>query len=153
MNFIKKIIEWLYNLLFKKNKKDNKSNIYYVKKDYMTINEKSFYIKLKKIEEFGNFRVIPQVNLASVISKRSEYRYNTELFRNIDFGLFDNEFNLLLLIELNDSSHKQASRHQRDLKVKEICDNAGIKLIFFYTNYPNEQNYIIERIKKELEKK
>ncbi len=117
----------------------------------MTESEKKFHQKLKKIETLG-YIVIPQINLASVITKKSDYRYNTELFRNIDFGLFDSNYNLLLLIELNDSSHKEATRHKRDLKVKEICESAKIKLIFFYTSYPNEQDYIISRILKELEK-
>ena len=117
----------------------------------MTESEKKFHQKLKKIETLG-YIVIPQINLASVITKKSDYRYNTELFRNIDFGLFDSNYNLLLLIELNDSSHKEAARHKRDLKVKKICESAKIKLIFFYTSYPNEQDYIISRILKELEK-
>lgn len=67
------------------------------------------------------------------------------------FGIFDKDYNLLLLVELNDRTHKDASRHKRDLKVKEICENAQIKLIFFYSSYPNEQDYIINRILKELE--
>lgn len=113
--------------------------------------KKRFYSKLKNIETLG-YKVIPQVNLASIITKQSDSRYNTELFRNIDFGIFDNEYNLLLLIELNDSSHKQAIRHERDLKVKRSCESAKIKLIFFYTSYPNEEDYIINRILKALEK-
>lgn len=137
---------------FKKKKiETNNKECLYIKKSFMTDNEKRFYSKLKNIETLG-YKVIPQVNLASIITKQSDSRYNTELFRNIDFGIFDNEYNLLLLIELNDSSHKQATRHERDLKVKRICESAKIKLIFFYTSYPNEEDYIINRILKTLEK-
>ena len=42
-------------------------------------------------------------------------------------------------------------RKNRDLKVKKICNTAKIKLITFYTKYPNEKDYIINRIKKEIE--
>lgn len=129
----------------------NNKECLYIRKSFMTENEKIFYFKLKNIETLG-YKVVPQVNLASIITKQSDSRYNTELFRNIDFGIFDNEYNLLLLIELNDSSHKQATRHERDLKVKKICESAKINLIFFYTSYPNERDYIINRVMKELEK-
>lgn len=78
--------------------------------------------------------------MASIIEKKSYYKYNTELFRNIDFGIFDkNTFDILLLIELNDKTHKTASRRKRDLKARNICDNVNIKLITFYTTYPNEK--------------
>lgn len=49
--------------------------------------KKYFTKNLKKIEMYG-YIVIPQVNLASIITKKSDYRYNTELFRNIDFWYF-----------------------------------------------------------------
>ena len=51
-----------------------------------------------------------------------------------------------LLIEINDKTHKQSNRIARDIKVKEICEKADIKLITFYTNYPNKEDYVINRI-------
>lgn len=141
-------------IIFKKDKTNTEisnKECLYIKKSFMTENEKSFYSKLKNLEDLG-YKIIPQVNLATVITKQADSRFNTELFRNIDFGVFDNEYNLLLLIELNDSSHKQAIRYERDLKVKRLCESAKIKLIFFYSSYPNERDYVINRILKELEK-
>jgi len=41
---------------------------------------------------------------------------------------------ILLLIELNDSSHNDIQRRKRDIKVREICEKAGIRIITFYTN-------------------
>ena len=86
------------------------------------------------------------MNLATIIQKIGDFRYQNELYRNIDFGVFDSEYNLLLLIELNDSSHRQ----QRDLKVNDIVSGAGIKLMKFYTDKPNNQDYVIGRILGEL---
>ena len=81
-------------------------------------------------------------------------RYNTELFRNIDFGIFNADYSkLLLLIELNDESHNNYHRKKRDIKVNDICNKAGIKLITFYTKYSNEKEYVKNRIKQELELK
>ena len=39
---------------------------------------------------------------------------------------------------------------KRDIKVHEICNKAGIKLITFYTKYSNEKEYVKGRILKEL---
>lgn len=39
---------------------------------------------------------------------------------------------------------------KRDIKVKDICNKAGIKLITFYTKYSNEKEYVKNRIKEEL---
>ena len=117
----------------------------------MSESEKRFYLKLKKLDD--KYIIIPQVNLASIINKVSNQKYNTELFRNIDFGIFDKDFNLLLLIELNDSTHNTKRRKSRDIKVKNICNSANIDLITFYTSYPNEENYVLNRVINALEKK
>lgn len=45
---------------------------------------------------------------------------------------------------------KKTNRIKRDIKVKNICNSANIKLITFYTNYPNNKDYVIKRIKQEL---
>ena len=67
------------------------------------------------------------MNLASVIQKENT-KYRTELFRNIDFGIFNKDFELLLLIELNDKSHIQRNRKIRDRKVKNILKECNIPL-------------------------
>ena len=97
------------------------------------------------------FFAIISHNLASVIEKVSTSRFNTELFRNIDFGIFNADYSkLLLLIELNDESHNNSHRKKRDIKVHDICDKAGIKIITFYTKYSNEKEYVKSRIIKEI---
>lgn len=128
--------------------KTNRKNNYY-KKRFMTDNELNFYNKIKILEN-EDYKIVPQVNLATIIEKYGK-SFNNELFRNVDFAIFDRDFqNILLLIELNDSSHKKADRIKRDIKVKNICNSADIKLITFYTNYPNNKDYVIKRIKQEL---
>ncbi len=128
--------------------KTNRKNNYY-KKRFMTDNELNFYNKIKTLEN-EDYKIVPQVNLATIIEKYGK-SFNNELFRNVDFAIFDRDFqNILLLIELNDSSHKKANRIKRDIKVKNICNSADIKLITFYTNYPNNKDFVIKRIKQEL---
>ena len=43
-------------------------------------------------------------------------------------------FEPLLLVELNDSSHKRADRRMRDEKVAAICRSAGLPLVTFWLN-------------------
>ncbi|MDR0957578.1 MAG: DUF2726 domain-containing protein [Candidatus Nomurabacteria bacterium] len=138
----------LAGLLDRKNKK-TPIDTDYQKKDFLSPPEKHFLQIIKPLEEL-DFIIIPQVNLATIIQKNSSSHYQTELFRNIDFAIFDKDYNIKLLIELNDSTHNQPYRKSRDIKVKNITENASIPLITFYTNMPNKPNYVLDRIKNKL---
>lgn len=129
----------------------SKEKTMYKKKNLMSDYEYKFYLILEELEKY-NYKVIPQLNLATVIEKVNNNKYYSELFRNIDFAIFDNKLNeLLLLIEINDSTHNTKKRKARDIKVKNICANAGINLITFYTKYANEKEYVLNRVLKILE--
>lgn len=124
----------------------------YSKKKLITKNELIFYNKLKNVVK-NKYLVQTQVNLATIIKKNYDNFRANELCRNIDFGIFDkNTYELLLLIELNDSSHKIKSRYIRDQKVKRILTIANIPLITFYSSYSNTDIYIFRRIKGILNK-
>ena len=121
----------------------------YTRKKLMTDYEYKFYNILKELQD--NYIIVPQLNLAAVVKKINNNRYYSELFRNIDFAIFTKDYQeLLLLIELNDQTHNNYNRKDRDLKVKKICNDIGVKLMTFYTKYPNEKAYVINRIKNEL---
>lgn len=139
-----------------KNKNDlnkNKEQIYF-KKPLISQYEKYFFDILT--ENFQNdFYIIPQLNLASCIEKKKEFKsqYQNELYRNVDFALISKEnYTPVLLIEINDQTHNQIKRIKRDIKVREICEDANINLIAFYSNLPNKKEYIIDRIFKEIKK-
>ena len=130
---------------------DTSSTVNYIPKKFLSNNEYNFLTKFIDLENELHVHIVPQVNLASVIEKVSNSRFNTELFRNIDFGIFNADYSkLLLLIELNDESHNNSHRKKRDIKVHDICDKAGIKIITFYTKYSNEKEYVKSRIIKEI---
>ncbi|MCL2280481.1 DUF2726 domain-containing protein [Candidatus Saccharibacteria bacterium] len=121
----------------------------YSSKKLLSVSEKRFLDLLTPLTKYGLI-IVPQVNLASVIQKNGNARYQNELFRNVDFGIFDKDFNVRLLIELNDATHGQKKRQYRDIKVRQITKNAGIPLITFYTNKPNKQEYVLHRISEVL---
>ena len=123
----------------------------YKKKDFMTLAERDFFNKIKVLETDYNYRIVPQLNLATIAQKTTNSYYYTDLFRNIDFAIFDNDYKqILLLIELNDATHKRKKRQARDIKVQNICEEIGVPLLKFYTNYSNETTYVINRIIKTI---
>ena len=87
-NIIRKILI-LFGII--KEEKDllKEKNIY-KKKNIMTDYEYKFYLILKELEKY-NYKVIPQVNLATIVEKVNNKKYYTELFRNIDFVIFNKD--------------------------------------------------------------
>ena len=154
---IQLIIDFLNKILGNHNDNTNTStniNIYnYKEKAFMTNYERYFFDILMELEKEMPIRIHPQVNLNSIIDKTDNTKYRNELFRNIDFAIFDNNYTkVLLLIEINDNTHNIKSRRIRDQKVDDICMKSQLKLIKFYSKYANEKSYVKNRIKQELEK-
>lgn len=116
----------------------------------MTDCEKEYFKVIRQLVE-PKYTVQPQINLASVVSKESHSKYRSELFRNVDFGIFDRDYNIKVLIEINDKTHTQADRVQRDQKVNQICAEAGIPLITFWTKYGINPEYMRSRLSECLD--
>lgn len=133
------------------NTNEKSFNKIYFKKKIMTQCEDNFYKKMVPLENELNIRIVPQVCLGAIIEKENDARYRNELFRIVDFAVFNNDFSkILLVIELNDRSHNNYYRNDRDNKVKMILNEAGIKLITFYTNMSNTTEYVQNRIKQNI---
>lgn len=130
------------------NVRAERSVVTYERKNYMTVNESIFYKKLTRI--FGDkYIVAAQVPLSSAVRKKSDARFQSELYRIVDFALVDrNTMEIKVLIELNDKSHFEKDRQYRDFRVKEICEEAKIPLLTFWTHFDNEESYIKSRIEK-----
>ena len=137
-----------------KNIKTNNNTKYHIKDKTISDCEMYFYNIIKK--HFGDkYDIRVQVPLSSVIEKEKDFerQYQNELYRSIDIGIFDLKTTApLLLIEINDRTHHNKDRKARDGKVKEICNQAGLPLLTFWTEYSNTENYIIKRIRENLER-
>jgi len=105
----------------------------YAKKSYiLSVPERNLYSLLKSILPPNRYEVFCQSALVSVIDKVTHTSYRNELFRVIDYCIVDKQTNEpLLLIELNDASHRRSEVVERDRKVAAICHNAGIAVISF----------------------
>lgn len=117
----------------------------YTKKKLLSKVEIDFYRAIREIVN-GQYRVYPQINLATVIEKQGDFKYQNELYRNIDFAIFDTDFSPIVLIEINDNSHLQPERQKRDIKVRELCRQAGLPMITLWVDKGINKDYIKKRI-------
>ena len=119
--------------LFYKPKEKIKLNSKYERKGTMLSRpEYNFLLVLREIKP-EKYEVIPQVALNSVIDKKTNTSYRSELFRLCDYCfVYKETYEPLLLVELNDRSHLRADRQERDAKVAAICSAAKIPLVTFW---------------------
>jgi hypothetical protein len=119
--------------------------LYELKESLITETERAYFTAIKKVLPAGYF-LQPQVNLASIIYRTDNFKFQNELYRNIDACVFDMAYKPTVLIEINDDTHKAPDRKERDQKVKAICEEAGIPLITLWTSYGINPEYISKRI-------
>ncbi len=130
---------------------DTEDYLYNVKKTLISVNEQEFYNAIRSSVPNGYF-VFPQVNLAAFIDRTDDSRYHNELFRNVDFLITDAEYTPKFIIEINDRTHLTNERKERDKKIQNICEEAGIPIISLWTSYGVNPEYIKKRIFETLEK-
>lgn len=102
---------------------------YTVKPSLLSVPEQDFYHVLSQVVSDKHMIVI-QPAYITFIDKKTMTSYRNELFRVADFLIADRfTFKPLLVIELNDASHKRADRQLRDEKMSAILKNAGLPLL------------------------
>ena len=122
----------LFALYYKPKEKIRLNSKYEKKSTMLTRPEYNFLLLLREIKP-DKYDVIPQVALNSVIEKKTNTSYRSELFRVCDYCFVDKAtYEPLLLVELNDRSHLRADRQERDAKVAAICSAAKIPLVTFW---------------------
>lgn len=125
--------------------------LYKVRETFVTPTEREYLTAIKNVLP-KEYYLQPQVSLRSVIDRTDDAYYQNELYRIIDACIFDkSSFKPLVLVEINDSSHNQPKRIERDKKVKMICEEAGIPLVTFWVKYGVNEEYIEKRILEGLE--
>lgn len=100
-----------------------------------TQNEKAEYRKLKSMAEELGYVVLAKVRLLDLLEpKQGIPKYKTYFYKvqakHIDFVLCDQEKLVArILIELDDNSHDQPHRMERDRFVDEVVQSVGYKII------------------------
>lgn len=143
-NKIQKKIKWAKRKRYYKTKKINRvsfSQQYrncYQRKSLFTSNE---YHELKKLAAYtkaNNMEVLAKVRMLDLLEPRSDLKwYKTLLYKiqakHVDFVVTDTDYNVIAIIELDDTSHKRPDRIRRDLFVNEVLSGVGYKLIRTYS--------------------
>ncbi len=111
----------------------------YRSKPILTDREYGFYVKLRDLADEYELQIFTKVRLADLIEPkdRSDLSLWWECFnkikaKHIDFALADRDTNIILLIELDDSTHARADRVERDEFVDAVLDNTGYTLMRTY---------------------
>lgn len=130
---------------------ETEAYLYDIKKTLISKSEQGFYTAIKASVPEG-YCVFPQINLASFINRTDDARFHNELFRNVDFLITDDEYHPKFIIEINDQTHLNSERKERDMKVQRICEEAGIPILKLWTSYGVNEEYIKGRIHDTLSK-
>ncbi|MFG0258772.1 MAG: DUF2726 domain-containing protein [Phycisphaerales bacterium JB041] len=94
-------------------------------------------------------RICVQVPVGSVVKvKRGLERGESQKWRNrvdrktFDFVITDPRLRVLACVELDDSSHAQQRRRERDGFLERVCADAGVRLV----RVEGRQRYELERV-------
>lgn len=110
----------------------------YQPKYLLTKNEWYQYKKLKEIADVKGYVICPKVRLLDIIEPRKgEKKYKTLFYKiqakHVDFVICDKDMHIKAIIEIDDNSHDEQDRKERDTFVTSILQSVGYKVI--HTRY------------------
>lgn len=111
----------------------------YIRKEILTDREYEFYIRLAPLaDEFG-LRIFTKVRFADLVEPKDREDmslwwecFNKIKAKHIDFALADDDTNIIMLIELDDTTHNRPDRQERDAFVEAVLANTGYLLMRTY---------------------
>lgn len=123
---------------------------YKPKEKFLSNNEITLYKTLKKICYELKLTIFAQVSLSQILEinnrRKQQQLFNRIMCKSIDFVLYDEETNTIACcIELDDKTHEQEERKERDLFLDKIF-NHNIKLI----HIKSQKFYDAEEIKNKI---
>ena len=129
-------------------------NFYKPKRYLITLNELKFYNILLEIAKELDLILFSQVSLYNILETRNNLDYRTKVkyfnkisSKTIDFVLVDKtNCRIKLCIELDDSTHNNPKRVERDLFINKLFQDLEIDLL----RYPVYNVYYKETLKKRI---
>lgn len=106
----------------------------YQKRWLLTYNEKDAYKALKAICDENKLHLMTKVRLLDLVEpvkgnpKYRSYFYKIQA-KHIDFVICDEKLVARCVIELDDNSHNQPDRAERDQFVNEVLESVGYKVL------------------------
>ncbi len=133
----------LVKLLFSGKKPPDITEMYNPK-PILTKREYNFYVKLYPVAEKYDLQIFTKVRLADLIEPKPKAEnpmwmecFNKIKAKHIDFALADKDANIIVLIELDDSTHQRQDRIERDEFVNAVLKNTGYVLLRTYGETEN----------------
>jgi hypothetical protein len=124
---------------------------------YLSVLERAVVGRFRIYAQVGRFRIYAQVRMADVlepqvnVGPKSFAALNRVAQKHFDFVLCDPAtFEVLVAIELNDSSHDREHRKRRDAFVVAACRSAGLPLIMQRASFSYDQRSIESSINDAL---
>lgn len=129
----------------------NQQRSFNPKKNFITENEKRLFEELNKALK-DKYYIFPQINLSSLLEVKKDIgdRYDKIHILNqfiVDFVIFSkNPIQPVLVIELDDSTHRMNNRQNRDQFIDKALKEAGIKIYHCPSHYlyEHEVNKILK---------
>lgn len=114
-------------------KRSDYSNCYQ-RKYLLTKNEYREYMKLRQYAAVHELLICPKVRLLDIIEPRKGEKDYKSLFwkiqaKHVDFVICDQDLRIKGILELDDSSHDQKERQDRDAFVDLILQSVGYQVI------------------------
>ena len=109
---------------------NNNENKNFSKKEYLlTQNELKFYKLLKQITDKMELTIFSQVVMYEIVNCSNYSEFNKIRSKSIDFVITDSSSKIQLCIELDDTTHNQQKRIERDKTISEIFEKAGVNFL------------------------
>lgn len=119
----------------------------YCKKDcLLTPAELKFYKLLKNITNKLGYSIFCQVALYEIVKNKDFRDFNKIKSKSIDFVITDNDCKIKICIELDDNTHNNTKRIERDKFVNKLFKDIGIKLI----RIPVQNFYNLEELEQKI---
>lgn len=107
----------------------------YKRKEYLlTETEIKFYKVLKEITKELELKICPQVSLYEIIETYNKNEFNKISNKTIDFVITDTNLKIKCCIELDDYTHNEHDRIERDNFLNALFNKINLKLIRIQAN-------------------
>ncbi len=127
----------------------------YQTKWLLSYNEKAAYRTIKEVAEEKGYTVFTKVRLLDLVEPRDSNKKDQSYMwkiqaKHVDFVICDKNLVAKWIIELQDSSHKNGDRIERDNLVKAILTNCNYKILMTYSASKEEINTFLDGKPKTL---
>lgn len=106
----------------------------YQSKCFLTQNELHQYRKLKELADSKGYVVCPKVRLLDLIEPRRNHKKYKTLFykiqaKHVDFVVCDENMRVKVIVEVDDNSHNNKARKERDGFMDLVLTSVGYQII------------------------